>query len=102
MRYSPSQNLCNTALGFLTFFGTIFLVLRLTAKHLFDKNLLKATLAIGVFAGSIGLLLNALYIDVYAASKVAFTYWAVVGVTLAVFSLKLTVPKRQQPQALLK
>ncbi|HCR81141.1 MAG: Secreted polysaccharide polymerase [Candidatus Pacebacteria bacterium GW2011_GWB1_47_8] len=89
-------------LGFLTFFGTIFLVLRLTAKHLFDKNLLKATLAIGVFAGSIGLLLNALYIDVYAASKVAFTYWAVVGVTLAVFSLKLTVPKRQQPQALLK
>ena len=89
-------------LGFLAFFGTIVLVLHLTAKHLFDTNILKATLAIGVFAGSIGLLLNALYIDVYAASKVAFTYWAVVGLTLAVFALKFPVVKQKQPQTLLK
>lgn len=88
-------------LGFLAYFGTILLVLRLTAKHFFDQNVLKATLAIGVFAGSIGLLLNALYIDVYAASKVAFTYWAVVGLTLAVFSLKTTTASKQ-PRTLLK
>jgi hypothetical protein len=27
-------------------------------------------------AASIGLLINATYIDVFASSKVAFTYWA--------------------------
>ncbi|GAJ25028.1 unnamed protein product, partial [marine sediment metagenome] len=31
----------------------------------------------------LGLLINALYIDVFEASKVAFTYWALVGVLLA-------------------
>lgn len=36
------------------------------------------------FAASIGLLANALYIDVFASSKVAFTYWALAGAILAI------------------
>lgn len=74
-------------LGFLTFFGIIFVSIRYSFKYIFDKNKLKASLAIGLFAGSLGLLANASYIDVYAASKVAFTYWGTVGVILAVLSL---------------
>ena len=74
-------------LGFLTFFGIIFISLRYSFKYIFDKDKLKASLAIGLVAGSIGLMANASYIDVYAASKVAFTYWGIVGVILAVLSL---------------
>ena len=33
-------------------------------------------------AASLGLLANALYIDVFASSKVAFTYWALAGIFL--------------------
>jgi len=40
-------------------------------------------LSIGFMASSIGLLINALYIDVYAASKVAFSYWGLTGLYLA-------------------
>jgi hypothetical protein len=75
-------------LGFVAFFGIIFLVLKQTSRNLFSQDILKSSLAIGLFAGTVGLLINATYIDVYAASKVAFTYWAVVGFTLAVFTLK--------------
>ncbi|HEX9817929.1 MAG TPA: O-antigen ligase family protein [Patescibacteria group bacterium] len=82
-------------LGFLAFFSIIFIILKQTVKHLFSKDLFTAGLAIGLLSSSIGLLANALYIDVYAASKVAFTYWAVVGFTLAVFSLKKS-PKAKQ------
>lgn len=88
-------------LGFLAYFGTIVLVLKSTAKHLFDQNQLKSALAIGIFAGSIGLLLNALYIDVFAASKVALTYWALVGLVLATLALKIPTSKTEA-QTLLK
>jgi hypothetical protein len=89
-------------LGFLTFFGTILLVIRLNARHVFDKNLLTAGLAVGLLAGSVGLLVNALYIDVYAASKVALTYWAIVGLVLAAFSVKTPIPKKQRSQTVLQ
>ena len=82
--------------SFVTFFAIIAVVMKQTKQHLFDKNKLSSSVAIGVFACSIGLLVNALYIDVYAASKVAFTYWAVVGLALAIFSFK--PKKRKQPK----
>ena len=40
--------------------------------------------AIGMIAGIVGLLLNASYIDVFAASKVAETFWAFTGILLAI------------------
>jgi hypothetical protein len=43
----------------------------------------KRSLLIGIFAGIIGLLLNAILIDVFEASKVAFTFWLVCGLGLA-------------------
>ncbi len=37
-----------------------------------------------MIAGIVGLLLNATYIDVFVASKVAETFWALVGILLAI------------------
>lgn len=81
-------------LGFISFFGIIALVLRQCAKYVFNANGLKAAIAAGLMAGTIGLLINALYIDVYAASKVAFTYWALTGFAFAIFSLRTPKPKK--------
>jgi uncharacterized membrane protein len=38
---------------------------------------------IGLVAGTLGLLVNATYIDVFAASKVAYTYWFFAGLVRA-------------------
>ncbi len=38
---------------------------------------------IGFLAGTLGLLINALYIDVFEASKVAFTFWALSGLMMS-------------------
>jgi hypothetical protein len=38
-------------------------------------------------------MVNALYIDVFEASKVAYTYWSLVGLLLAAASLVLSVKK---------
>ena len=71
-------------LGFITFYGTIFLLLRIfykNQKKTEDETLKMANLAF--ITASIGLLVNATYIDVFASSKVAFTYWALAGALLA-------------------
>lgn len=68
-------------LGFISFFGIIavacFYALR--AFKYSDDSLLQA-LSAGYLGASLGLLINAVYIDVYAASKVAQVYWAITGV----------------------
>jgi O-antigen ligase len=74
------------ALGFITFYGAI----GLTMWYAFQAYSKKAdpwitALAIGSIAASGGLLLNATYIDVFAASKVAYMYWALQGICLAAF-----------------
>lgn len=75
-------------LGFLTFYGIILAGIALAIKAI-RKNYepLLTTLASAYLAGSIGLLLNAAYIDVYASSKVAYTYWAMTGIFLAYYNL---------------
>jgi hypothetical protein len=80
-------------LGFITFYG-VFVMTMVVAlkslKSLEDEPELKA-FAIGMVAGTVGLLLNAIYIDVFAASKVAESYWGLVGLLLAVtYGIKTT------------
>ncbi len=48
--------------------------------------------AVGFIGGTTGLLVNAFYIDVFAASKVAYTYWIVVGILTALYILELAKP----------
>ncbi len=70
--------------GFITFYGaivTLLIVLYRNQQKTQDEWLKYANVAF--IAASIGLLLNATYIDVFASSKVAFTYWALAGAILA-------------------
>lgn len=48
--------------------------------------------AVGFIGGTTGLLVNAFYIDVFAASKVAYTYWIVVGILTALYTLEFSKP----------
>ncbi|MDP3998019.1 MAG: O-antigen ligase family protein [bacterium] len=72
-------------LSFLSILGVAVLVLRRAFKFAatpFEKSIL-----IGVGAGLFGLLLNATLIDVFEASKVAFTFWMILGITVGMASL---------------
>ncbi len=74
-------------LGFLSFMNIIFVI----AKFIFDKIILiekeKQPLFYGVLFGIFGLLVNASYIDVFEASKVAYTFWWVMGIFVAYLSI---------------
>lgn len=75
-------------LGFGSFMAIIGLVFYQALK-LFRKTQKPAEffIAVAVMALVIGLLINALYIDVFEASKVAYSLWALVGIFFA-YSLK--------------
>jgi len=87
-------------LGFLTFYGAIVVIMALSLKGLtqVEEPLFIAYL-FGFIAASIGLLLNAFYIDVFEASKVAEMYWAMAGIALALPHLgnpaKVSVPAQK-------
>lgn len=72
-------------LGLIGFFGPIFVLFWYVIKTLRkDQDPLVAAFLLGLMAGSLGLFFNALYIDVFEASKVAFMYWSLVGVAFAI------------------
>jgi hypothetical protein len=70
-------------LGFITFYGIFWIIFYQIKKNKNASPWLKS-LNLAFMAASIGLLANALYIDVFASSKVAFTYWALAGAILAI------------------
>lgn len=77
--------------GLLGFFSFIFIFLFVgiyliqIVPDIDDKRI--RSLVYGVLAASVGLALNALLIDVYEASKVAFVLWLILGVTLGLARL---------------
>jgi len=78
------RNLGETGLlGFSFFFGTIFAVgiISLRKAKLLQDPLFTAY-AVGFSAATVGLLLNAIYIDIFIASKVAEAFWALAGIAL--------------------
>lgn len=70
-------------LGFIAFYGTILIAMILVTLQWWRHSDWTLPLTAGFLAATIGLLVNAIYIDVFAASKVAFTFWAMTGLTLA-------------------
>jgi len=88
-------------LGFITFFGLASLIIK-TLLRKPAKDDLNKTLTIGFIAATIGLLLNAIIIDVFSASKVAFTYWAIAGLTLKSYTLSNRKVVEKQEVARLK
>lgn len=83
------RNLGETGiLGVIGFYGGIGIYFYTALKALEKKHPpLVIALTLGIIAGSIGMLFNALYIDVFEASKVAFMYWAVMGVGFSALQL---------------
>jgi hypothetical protein len=76
----------NGAAGFFFFYGSMGLALWYSwLAYRRSKNLWITALAVANFAATIGLLVNAMYIDVFVASKVAYTFWLLQGIFLAVF-----------------
>ncbi len=68
------------ALGFIAFFSIFLMVLIYVKKIWPDVDSLTAkSFVVGYLAGVLGLMINALFIDVFEASKVAFSLWLLTG-----------------------
>jgi len=81
-------------LGFSTFL-LIFFSLALLAKQGLEKisASFPRSFLIGVISGAAGIILNATLIDVFEASKVAFTFWIILGIAAGV--VNFLVPQRK-------
>ncbi len=70
-------------LGFVSFFGTlIFIIYYIWRNIVVLKDPLIFGFAVGVCGIVFGLMVNAIYIDVFESSKVAYSFWTLVGCTL--------------------
>ena len=70
-------------LGFLGFFGTLGLMIVITFKSLGGiKDPVLYSLATGFIGLILGLLANAFLVDIFEASKVAYVFWGVCGLTM--------------------
>lgn len=79
-------------LGFLTFYAIIAVICWHAISN-FGKisDIFHATIVAALFGASLGLLVNAIYIDVFEASKVAYTFWIMAAILLA--TIKLSTQK---------
>jgi hypothetical protein len=72
-------------LGFLAF-GLIFInIIRILIKVIpIPKNLgeIEKSFLAGIIAGSVGVLINAIFIDVFEASKFAIIFWLMMGIAV--------------------
>lgn len=75
-------------LGFVSFFA-LFLLLAIYIKKIYpdiDSKIAKS-FVLGFSAGLLGLSLNAIFIDVFEASKIAFILWMLFGVIFAILGM---------------
>ncbi len=73
-------------LGAVSFLGIFIFCFYWFFKKKHEMKGLEKAFIIGVFAGVVGLLFNAILIDVFQASKVAFTLWLLIGFAMAILS----------------
>lgn len=81
-------------LGFWAF-GLIFLEIGRKAIFFLKRSSLKFNKAvvIGLLGAAVGLFANGLFIDVFESSKVAFTFWVLMGIMVAITNLEETRTK---------
>jgi hypothetical protein len=74
--------------GFFAF-ASIFIIAMIYVRKLLPKvdSPVARSFIIGFVAGSLGLAINASLIDVFEASKIAFTYWLLMGVVIGILCL---------------
>lgn len=70
--------------GTIAFLGILLMAFAVFFRKAKLLEPLPFAFAVGVFAGIVGLMLNAILIDVFEASKVAFTLWLMLGVVMAI------------------
>lgn len=76
-------------LGFISFYGVIALAINFAYRlGKSSEAAIDRVLAVGYIGAAIGLLINALFIDVFAASKVAFIFWALTGLMYGAYTLQ--------------
>jgi hypothetical protein len=75
-------------LGFISF-AMIFIVFGIYVSRVLPSvnSPLAKSLIYGVVAGIFGIALNAVLIDVFEASKIAFTLWMLIGITIGILKL---------------
>lgn len=71
-------------LGAVSFLGIFAAAFYIFFKYKNSLSSLEQSLLIGLFAGVTGLLLNAVLIDVFEASKVAYVMWIFLGLAIAI------------------
>lgn len=81
-------------MGFFSFLGILAVFSLLVKQGLREINDgFTKSLLIGTLAGILGLMLNAILIDVFEASKVAYTFWLILGIVVGL--VKLALPKKE-------
>ncbi|KKR50507.1 hypothetical protein A3A55_00015 [Candidatus Roizmanbacteria bacterium RIFCSPLOWO2_01_FULL_40_14] len=73
-------------ISFLSIFVLFFLIVASYLKH--EKDPFLRSFVIGVSAGLSGLFVNAIFIDIFEASKIAYVMWMTIGVVTALIVLK--------------
>ena len=74
-------------LGLVSFMGIFLYAFSIFYKQIDNLKPLSKSFVIGVFAGLVGLLVNAVLIDVFEASKVAYALWFLLGIAMAILGL---------------
>lgn len=72
--------------GTISFLGILLAAYTVFLKRKDKLGGLEQAFVVGVFGGLTGLLLNGILIDVFEASKVAFTLWLLLGAAMALLS----------------
>lgn len=70
-------------LGTIAFLGIFMVAFTIFFAGRAKLNSVPESFVVGVFAGLVGLFLNAILIDVFEASKVAFSAWLIIGAAMA-------------------
>src|SRR3989338_9179257 len=84
-------------LGFLAFFGTIAFILWYALKNYPSvKDPFLAVIVASLVAAIFGLLVNSMYIDVFEASKVAYTFWIMCAILIATIKFSKGLPAGRQ------
>lgn len=87
LRWLGEIGLLGTTMFMIILFSIIKDVYRKIDKSINENKLL----SLGFIFGLIALLINATYIDVFEASKVAYTFWTVAGLYIGYCSLKTKI-----------
>lgn len=83
-------------LGFVAFFGLIgFILWQALSNFRKIADPFYSTIVVAIAAAIIGLLVNAVYIDVFEASKVAYMFWILAAILLAIVKLSKVDSKEE-------